>query len=59
LEHSREILYPMLRQYMRISGLHPDLVAAKILPERKLNSNFTEKLTLYLVIFGVTNPVVS
>jgi hypothetical protein len=28
---------------MRISGLHPDPVAAKILPERKLNSNFTKK----------------
>jgi hypothetical protein len=32
---------------------------AKILSERKLNSNFTEKLKLYLVILGVTNPAVS
>jgi hypothetical protein len=44
---------------MRISGLHPDPTAAKILFERKLNSNFTEKLKLYLVILGVTNPTVS
>jgi hypothetical protein len=44
---------------MRISGLHPDPVAAKILSERKLNSNFTEKLKLYLVTLGVTNPIVS
>jgi hypothetical protein len=39
--------------------LHPDPVAEKILSDRKLNSNFTEKLKLYLVIFGVTNPAVS
>jgi hypothetical protein len=39
--------YPFLK-YMRISSLHPDSVTAKILSERKLNSNFTEKLKTLL-----------
>jgi hypothetical protein len=33
-----------LSKNTRISGLHPDPVVAKILSERKINSNFTEKL---------------